>query len=115
MGLDQILIARKEDEEKKIGSWRKHANLQGYMQDLAVSKGIVKRVDDFNCVDLELETEDIETLLGVIESDDLKETHGIFFGSSYGNQAERDEDRSFFADAVLHRKDGWRIVYSCWW
>ena len=49
MGLDQYLQKRNTET---IGTWRKHNRLQGWMENLYVSKG---GMDEFNCKDLTLD------------------------------------------------------------
>lgn len=122
MGLDQILLAvkvDKENEEKnqveKVWTWRKHSDLQGYMEKLAVKKGIVKTAKEFNCVDLELTKEDIEDVQNAITDEDLPMTTGFFFGQSYRDSGEREEDLIAFDGALSLQQVGFKIVYSCWW
>ena len=116
MGLDQYLIAEKnEDIAEQLGIWRKHANLQGLMQNLAVGKGIVDNVDDFNCVDLPLTKDEIKTIISAIELNLLPKTNGFFFGESYGDDAEKQRDLLIFDEAISYANMGWKIVYRCWW
>ena len=116
MGLDQYLIAEKnEDTAEQLGVWRKHANLQGLMQNIAVDKGIVENVDQFNCVDLPLNKHEIKTIIAAIELDLLPKTTGFFFGHSYGDDAENQRDLLIFDEAISYANMGGNIVYRCWW
>lgn len=112
MGLDQYLQKRNTET---IGTWRKHNRLQGWMENLYVSKG---GMDEFNCKDLTLTTEDIDNLEKVIKSKSLPKTVGFFFGNdSYGDYTEEEKqyDLQMIADAKQAINDGYEIVYSCWW
>ena len=71
MGLDQYATARKGDaitddegdtyyeDSIELAYWRKHPNLQGWMENLYHEKG---GDESFNCVDLELDLEDLDAL-----------------------------------------------------
>ena len=118
MGLDQYLFAvsmNNPEVVEEIGYWRKHANLQGYMQNLAVEKKVVETVNDFNCIDLELSKNDVENVIDAIVSNDLPRTSGFFFGESYGDEAEKQQDLVAFDDALTFCRDGWKVYYRCWW
>jgi len=115
MGLDQYLWAQKNDNVEEIGYWRKHANLQGYMQNLAVQKGVVNTIDDFNMVDLPLTKEDIESVIRTIVDEQLPHTVGFFYGESYCDESEKQQDLVAFDDALGYAQDGWTVIYRCWW
>ena len=102
MGLDQCATARKgepkidEDGYKQwedsyeLAYWRKHPNLQGFMEELWIEKGKPNANgdfdetnpfgSDFNCVDLELGHYDLIKLEEAIKDSELPETTGFFFG-----------------------------------
>ena len=102
MGLDQYAYvaskanAREEfyeaeygDDESKKGTvtkprelayWRKHPNLQGWMEKLAESKNL--EYDSFNGVELELTYEDLDELERAVTHNQLPATSGFFFGNS---------------------------------
>lgn len=121
MGLDQYLVAQKKDPDsseilsEQLCYWRKHANLQGYMQSLAVEKGIVENVEQFNQVLLNLEMKDLDKVREAIKSRSLPLTSGFFFGASYGDQSELEEDLIAFDEAESYLRMGWSIFYHCWW
>jgi len=54
-------LHRIKDEVHEIAYWRKHADLNEWMTRLAVKKGVVKEERDFNCTDLVLTPEDIDS------------------------------------------------------
>ncbi len=120
MGLDQYAFARKGEpnydagaihEEHEVAYWRKHPNLQGWMEDLWRSKG---NEGEFNCVDVELTFEDLEKLEAAIEDAKLPETHGFFFGNN-SDDLYKETDQEFIREARQYLSDGYKIVYTSWW
>ena len=139
MGLDQYAFARKGDriettedytyqdfegnthteqrtsvsyeEEHEVAYWRKHPNLQGWMEDLWREKG---GEGEFNCVDVELTLEDLEQLEASIEGAELPATEGFFFGSD-SDDHYKEGDLEFIREARQHLSDGYKIVYTSWW
>ncbi len=113
MGLDMYLHKRTKGEE--IGYWRKHNRLHGWMEHLWETRG---NTEVFNCVDLVLYKEDLDTLENVIKGKDLPSTKGFFFGGDSYNHYDADmqqEDLNIIKNAKQAIKDGYDIVYSCWW
>ena len=92
--------------------WRKHPNLQGWMEDLYYSKGGESK--EFNCVNVQLTWEDIENLEHAIKNNILPETEGFFFGNNSSDDY-KEEDLQFIEDALEAIKDGDDIYYSSWW
>lgn len=115
MGLDQYMIAQKGEEFEEIGLWRKHANLQGWMEKLAVKKGLVNNPKDFNCIDMYLTRDDLIDLELDIKNDNLPHTRGFFFGESYGDDAEKQQDLLYVENAKQYSDMNWDIIYKCWW
>jgi hypothetical protein len=123
MGLDQYGIARKgepktdEDgytfyeDEMELAYWRKHPNLQGWMEELYHKKG---GEGEFNCVDLELTLEDLEWLEDALDHEELPETAGFFFGSN-ADDHYAEQDREFIVQARAAIKQGYKVIYSSWW
>ena len=130
MGLDQYaairLDTKDEDgnyESEELAYWRKHPNLQGFMENLWEEKGrpnITEEQEgsafgsDFNCVDLELTLEDIDSLEKNVKGEHLPETGGFFFGDC-ADEYYKDEDLEFCANARKALADGQTVVYSSWW
>ena len=123
MGLDQYATARRgeaktddegytyQEDSKELAYWRKHPNLQGWMQDLYHEKG---GEEDFNCVDLELTLEDLDALEESLDEEALPETAGFFFGGN-ADDHYAEEDREFIVAARAAIKQGYTVVYSSWW
>ena len=109
MGLDQWAYAEKDGEEDvNLMEWRKHADLQGWMDDLWYEKG---GDGDFNCKDLMITADDLDML----ERDylSLETGHGFFWGQSMPKHD--DDTRTFIKEARKRIRDGWTVIYTCWW
>jgi len=139
MGLDQTAIARKGeprtvkseytctdfdgtehkgfdeylewDDSIELASWRKHPNLQGWMQELYYEKG---GEGEFNCVDVELTLEDLDALEATLDEEELPETVGFFFGGN-ADDHYAEADREFIVQARAAIKKGYKVFYSSWW
>ena len=119
MGLDQFAFAIDNNGEKEeLAYWRKHPNLQGWMEDLWFSKGRPNAHEDhpheFNCIQLELTKEDLDNLETAVTNGTLPDTVGFFFGSNsddiYGQQ-----DLDFIEKAREALDSGLTVVYDSWW
>ena len=123
MGLDQYANARRgegivDDEgytyyedSMELAYWRKHPNLQGWMQELYYEKG---GAGDFNCVDVELTLDDLDDLEESLDEKALPETVGFFFGGN-ADDHYAEADREFIVAARAAIKQGYTVVYSSWW
>ena len=123
MGLDQYATARKGDaitddegdtyyeDSIELAYWRKHPNLQGWMENLYHEKG---GDESFNCVDLELDLEDLDALEESLDEEALPETAGFFFGSN-ADDHYAEADRECIVAARASIKQGYTVVYSSWW
>ena len=135
MGLDQYAVARKGEPQQdkegftyyedsmELAYWRKHPNLQGWMEDLWISKGSPGLTEEdegstfdssFNCVDLELTSEDFDRLEQSLSEEELPETNGFFFGEN-ADEYYAEQDREFITEARDAISKGYTVVYSCWW
>jgi len=133
MGLDQYAYSipsgielygeKSDDRRKQIGTWRKHNRLQGYMEQLAIDKGIIKEGDVFNTTPVKLSLKDIDDLEHSIQNRLLPETGGFFFGiDSYESEGEWSyenldlpKDMSFIEKAREALNAGYDVYYDCWW
>ena len=139
MGLDQSAVARKGEPRKvkseytytdhdgnehegveeylewddtiELAYWRKHPNLQGWMEDLYHEKG---GEEEFNCVDLELTLDDLDALEASLDGADLPKTVGFFFGQD-SDDHYIEQDREFVREARAAIKQGYTVIYSSWW
>ena len=99
------------DDSIELATWRKHPNLQGWMENLWHEKG---GEGEFNCVDLELTLEDLDALEATLDEEELPETSGFFFGSN-ADDHYAEADREFIVQARAAIKQGYKVIYSSWW
>jgi len=123
MGLDQYAVGRRGEkltdaegyeyynDNIELAYWRKHPNLQGFMQELYYEKG---GEGEFNCVDVELTLEDLDSLEATLDEEALPETAGFFFGGN-ADDHYAEQDREFIVAARAAIKQGYTVVYSSWW
>jgi len=116
MGLDQFAYAVDKDNNKtEIAYWRKHPNLQGWMENLWHKKGCpCDENGEFNCVPVELTKEDLDSLEQSLDSNNLPETAGFFFGSNSDDEY-RQQDVEFIILARKVLDSGLSVVYDSWW
>ena len=116
MGLDQYARAINPNDngypnEISLGEWRKHPNLQGWMERLWRSKG---GEGQFNCVSVELTGDDLQRLRIDVDHRDLPSTQGFFFGSD-SDEYYKEQDLTFVEEALELIEAGYKIEYSSWW
>ncbi len=128
MGLDQYAYAAakadadwEKGEHREIAYWRKHPNLQGWMEQLWNSKGRpslqqYSTNEDvmFNGVELELTWDDLEALENDIVAGNLPSTSGFFFGSN-SDEYYRQEDLAFVKQAKAELFSGLKVFYNSSW
>jgi len=108
MGLDQYAFATKGEKKIELMYWRKHANLQGWMEERYAAKG---GTEVFNCISLKLDKCDLLKL--EIEYSDLETATGFFWGQSHPDHDEATFD--FISKAREYIKKGYTIEYDSWW
>ena len=109
-------------EPVEIAYWRKHPNLQGWMEQLWHEKmqgwddpdyrddaGI-----DFNNVELELTRDDIDRLEDDIINSRLPATQGFFFGGN-SDDHYREQDLEFCRRARAELFMGLKVFYNSSW
>lgn len=106
---------------REIAYWRKHPNLQGWMERLWEEKGAPGGDPDdpnymFNCVELELTWEDLDRLEEDIKNGALAElnTTGFFFGNA-SDEYYRDHDLKFIKNARVELFLGLKVFYNSSW
>lgn len=123
MGLDQFAFSVNNNGDKEeLAYWRKHPNLQGWMENLWEEKGRPGLPDDyesngmgdFNCIPLELTREDIEDLEDAILNNILPKTTGFFFGNDSDDEY-RESDLEFVQKAKQALDSGLTVMYDSWW
>jgi hypothetical protein len=101
---------------REIAYWRKHPNLQGWMQQLWIEKGSPGAPPDanFNGIELELTWEDLDILERAVTHGQLPETTGFFFGNP-ADEHYRDQDLEFIRNARAELFVGLRVFYNSSW
>ena len=99
-GVDEYL---EWDNTIELAEWRKHPNLQGWMESLWHVKG---NSGEFNCVDLELTLDDLDALEKALDNEALPETAGFFFGGN-ADDHYAEADREFIVQARAAIKQGY--------
>ena len=116
-GIDLIDNTKAIDE---FYEWRKHADLQGYMELLYLAKGGKRPARDNFCL-VELNEEDICQLEQAVENDGLPYTVGFFFGKSNEDKTEQtlkfiQEAKLFYAKQENKEPDRKQtLIYWCSW
>jgi len=101
---------------REIAYWRKHPNLQGWMEQLWLRKG-AKSDDskyDFNGVELELTWQDLEDLERAVTHKQLPGTTGFFFGED-SDDHYREKDLEFIKKARAELFVGLKVFYNSSW
>ena len=140
MGLDQLAYSRpatatNDETDEHIVSWRKHPNLQGWMErlwrkrkygdaanpDPITGEGYSNQTylgDPFNQEEVELTLDDIERLRLDICNKTLNgghgDTTGFFFGDS-SDEYYRETDIEFCDKAEAALSKGCKVIYYSWW
>ena len=108
---------------REISYWRKHPNLQGWMEQLWIRKtneagGTVVEDDNwgssFNGVELELTWEDLEELERAVTHGQLPSTTGFFFGKD-SDEHYRAHDLEFIKNARAELFMGLKVFYNSSW
>lgn len=105
----------KQSKPREIAYWRKHPNLQGWMEALWAKK----RPDDvehtsFNGIELELTWDDIEDLERAIKGKQLPATKGFFFGEA-SDEFYYNDDLEFIKNAKAELFVGLKVFYNSSW
>lgn len=133
MGLDQYAyVASKAnddwDNRQEIAYWRKHPNLQGWMEKLWLKKINVPTdasdrfienklpETDFNGIEIELTWDDIDKLEKDIKSGVVAglDTTGFFFGKP-SDDVYYEQDLKFCIDAKAECFLGRKVFYNSSW
>jgi hypothetical protein len=119
MGLDQFAYSVDNTGNKtEISYWRKHPNLQGWMENLWYKKGCPNAHEDnpseFNCVPMTLDYNDLDNLENDIKNKGLPSTDGFFFGDN-SNEYYYQQDLEFVEHARNALDSDLSVVYDSSW
>lgn len=129
MGLDQYAYIKFQPEYENwlfLAEWRKHPNLQGWMERLWRKKTNNSEPyrkdtlidDEFNGVELELTLEDINDLELDIRMERLDGGLGTTTGFFFGNDADEEykwKDLTFCDKAKVALKNNHTVYYNSSW
>jgi hypothetical protein len=105
----------KTPEPREIAYWRKHPNLQGWMERLwAVRNPEAVNQTSFNGVELELTWEDLEALERDVTEGNLPATRGFFFGDD-SDEYYCEQDLAFVKTAKAELFLGLKVFYNSSW
>jgi len=112
----------KLDKPRELAYWRKHPNLQGWMESLWKGKlhDANKDIPDsdwgssFNGIELELTWEDLDELEKAVKKRKLPSTQGFFFGND-ADQHYYDQDLEFIKNARAELFLGLKVFYNSSW
>ena len=107
---------------REIAYWRKHPNLQGWMEQLWIRKLANKGNtpedtvwgSSFNGVELELTYEDLDELERAVTHGELPATTGFFFGRN-SDEEYREADLAFIRAARAELFCGLKVFYNSSW
>ena len=105
------LVVPEKELDRDFFYWRKHHDLQGWMEQLYKERGGIR---EFNCVCIKLKKYDLDNLENAVLEAKLPETTGFFFGSG-NTESYVDEDLKFIRKARQAISEGYDILYSSWW
>ena len=126
MGLDQYAYVASQanldwngNNHRELSYWRKHPNLQGWMENLWNEKGrpgIDSSFQDvmFNGIEVELTWEDLDRLEDAIRHKQLPQTRGFFFGEDSDDEYLQN-DLEFVRKARAELFLGLRVFYNSSW
>ena len=98
-------------QPREIAYWRKHPNLQGWMQRLWESQG---NEGEFNGDELELTWADLDALELAVTHGQLPATGGFFFGRN-ADEEYRESDLEFIKAARAELFLGLKVFYNSSW
>lgn len=99
---------------REIAYWRKHPNLQGWMEQLWLAQDNTRTDKTFNGVELELTWEDLDELERAVTHGRLPETTGFFFGNP-SDDHYREHDLQFIREARAELFLGLKVFYNSSW
>ena len=114
MGLDMYFYRGHTEENHQIFYFRKHSDLHGFLMDIWLSMNPDKSRDDFNCEELEITKEILDSIENECKNWTHKKYNGFFWGSSYDVDWERTEDE-LIPLLKEELKNGNKVYYFPWW
>jgi hypothetical protein len=115
-------VNTKVTKPRELAYWRKHPNLQGWMESLCKRKMHDANRDipqsdwgsSFNGIELELTAEDLDDLEKAVKKRKLPATSGFFFGND-SDQHYYEHDLEFIKNARAELFMGLKVFYNSSW
>jgi hypothetical protein len=114
-------VVPNKSKPRELAYWRKHPNLQGWMENLWYNKNASheslqegENRYDFNGIELELTREDIDKLEQDVLNGKLPHTEGFFFGQP-SDDYYREQDLKFCREARAELFLGLKVFYNSSW
>ena len=115
-------VNTKVSEPRELAYWRKHPNLQGWMESLWKKKMHEANQElpesewdsSFNGIELELTAEDLDALERAVKKHQLPKTSGFFFGND-SDQHYYQHDLEFINKARAELFMGLKVFYNSSW
>jgi hypothetical protein len=115
-------VNTKVSEPRELAYWRKHPNLQGWMESLWKKKMHEANQElpesqwdsSFNGIELELTAEDLDALERAVKKHQLPKTSGFFFGND-SDQHYYQHDLEFIKNARAELFMGLKVFYNSSW
>ncbi len=115
-------VNNKVTQPRELAYWRKHPNLQGWMESLWKEKMNEANQElpesewdsSFNGIELELTAEDLDALERAVKKRQLPKTSGFFFGND-SDQHYYEHDLEFIKNARAELFMGLKVFYNSSW
>ena len=115
-------VNTKVSEPRELAYWRKHPNLQGWMESLWKKKMHEANQElpesewdsSFNGIELELTGQDLDALERAVKKHQLPKTSGFFFGKD-SDQHYYQHDLEFIKNARAELFMGLKVFYNSSW
>jgi hypothetical protein len=115
-------VNTKVSEPRELAYWRKHPNLQGWMESLWKKKMHEANQElpesewdnSFNGIELELTADDLDALERAVKKRQLPKTSGFFFGND-SDQHYYQHDLEFIKNARAELFMGLKVFYNSSW
>ena len=112
----------KVTKPRELAYWRKHPNLQGWMESLWKRRMHESNQEisesewgsSFNGIELELTMEDLDALERAVTHGQLPSTQGFFFGND-ADEHYREQDLEFIRQARAELFLGLKVFYNSSW
>jgi hypothetical protein len=123
MGLDQYAyVIDNNGKKEELAYWRKHPNLQGFMETLWRERGCPNPknlenslgLSNFNGIPLSLTEADLDRLEAAITNAALPATTGFFFGED-SDAHYKEQDLEFVKKSREALSAGLNVFYDSWW